>query len=49
MKTYKVIYHWLPNSHETYLFVCQAENKDHAKEQCLNAYPDCKVLKIISE
>lgn len=25
-------------------FECQADNGDHAEEQCLNAYPDCKVL-----
>jgi len=25
-------------------FECWAENIDHAKEQCLNAYPECKIL-----
>ena len=25
-------------------FECQAEDTEHAEEQCLNAYPDCAVL-----
>lgn len=25
-------------------FKCDAENADHAEEQCLNAYPDANVL-----
>mgnify|MGYP003658786538 CR=1 FL=1 len=27
-------------------FECQADDGDHAEEQCLNAYPDCFVLWI---
>jgi len=27
-------------------FACWAENNDHAKEQCENAYPSCKVTAI---
>lgn len=29
--------HWL-------IFTCSAEDADHAKEQCLNAYPTCGIL-----
>lgn len=25
-------------------FACQADDSDHAEEQCLNAYPDCDVV-----
>ena len=25
-------------------FSCQADDKDHAQEQCLNAYPDCDIV-----
>lgn len=25
-------------------FLCQAEDIDHADEQCINAYPGCEVL-----
>jgi hypothetical protein len=25
-------------------FECQAEDADHAEEQCLNAYPNCDVV-----
>lgn len=25
-------------------FECQAEDSEHAEEQCLNAYPTCNVL-----
>lgn len=25
-------------------FLCRAEDKDHAQEQCRNAYPDCEVV-----
>lgn len=28
-------------------FVCQAESGDHAEEQCLNAYPDARIVWII--
>lgn len=28
-------------------FLCQAENGDHAEEQCVNAYPDCDVVWIV--
>lgn len=27
-------------------FICQADNGDHAEEQCLNAYPGCDVLSV---
>ena len=28
-------------------FVCQADDGDHAEEQCLNAYPDCGVVWVV--
>lgn len=27
-----------------FAFECQAEDKKHAEEQCLNAYPDCLIV-----
>ncbi len=27
-------------------FKCQADDEDHAEEQCLNAYPDCEVIQV---
>lgn len=27
-------------------FLCQADDPDHAEEQCVNAYPDCDVVWI---
>ena len=27
-------------------FKCQAEDSDHAEEQCLDAYPNCEVVWI---
>lgn len=26
------------------IFQCQAEDMDHADDQCRNAYPDCEIL-----
>ena len=26
------------------VFVCRAEDGDHAEEQCVNAYPQCEVV-----
>lgn len=26
------------------IFRCRAEDMDHAKEQCLDAYPDCQIV-----
>jgi hypothetical protein len=28
-------------------FICDAENTDHAEEQCTNAYPDCDVVWVV--
>lgn len=28
-------------------FLCQADDIDHAEEQCLNAYPDCGVVWVV--
>ena len=25
-------------------FLCDADNSDHAYDQCTNAYPDCRIL-----
>tara|TARA_B100000519_G_scaffold108549_1_gene94043 strand:+ start:1990 stop:2241 length:252 start_codon:yes stop_codon:yes gene_type:complete len=29
-----------------HVFHCQAEDIEHAKEQCINAYPDSKILRV---
>lgn len=47
MKTYAVLYRIesiMAPVDEPFGFVCQAEDTDHAEEQCLNAYPDCGVV-----
>lgn len=36
----------LSKSENCFGFECQAENKKHAKDQALDAYPDCKVASI---
>ena len=28
-------------------FPCDADNGDHAEEQCINAYPDCNVVWVV--
>jgi hypothetical protein len=28
-------------------FTCQAENTDHAEEQCENANPDCDIVWVV--
>jgi hypothetical protein len=28
-------------------FRCEADDGDHAEEQCLNAYPDCDVVWVV--
>ncbi len=30
-----------------YSFVCQAEDSEHAEEQCTNAYPECEVVWVV--
>ena len=43
---YTVLYHSvdaLPED-KPETFICHAEDKNHAIEQCCNAYPDCKVI-----
>lgn len=27
-------------------FLCDADNTDHAEDQCINAYPDCDIMWI---
>lgn len=45
MKTYIVLYRWnTPPLHPPEGFLCQADDMDHAEEQCLNAYPDCDIV-----
>ncbi|EKD22533.1 MAG: hypothetical protein ACD_85C00001G0005 [uncultured bacterium] len=34
------------DSVEPLQFICQADDEDHAKEQCENAYPDCTVDRV---
>lgn len=28
-------------------FVCDADDSDHAEEQCVNAYPDCDIVWVV--
>lgn len=49
MKEFTVIYleddaHELP-----FLFQCRADDADHAAEQCVNAYPDCLIVRIFAD
>ena len=30
-----------------YAFVCQAEDTDHAEEQCEDAYPGCEIMWVV--
>lgn len=46
MKEYVVKYYWTQNSYEVYMFVCMADNVEHAIEQCEDAYPTCIVLSV---
>lgn len=49
MKTYVVLYRIesiMSPLDEPFGFICQAEDTDHAEEQCINAYPDCAVVWI---
>ena len=40
-----VTYHEHHDSEE-WLFMCDAEDTDHAEEQCLNAYPHCVIVSV---
>lgn len=46
MKTYIVLYRtdYLLPADPPFGFRCQAEDTDHAEEQCENAYPDCDIV-----
>ena len=47
MKSYTVLYRIesvMSPIDAPFGFICDAENTDHAEEQCLNAYPDCDVM-----
>jgi hypothetical protein len=43
LRTYDVNY--IHNS-DSEVFRCQAEDEDHAMEQCKNAYPKCLILYV---
>lgn len=46
MKTYTVLYRtdYLSPVDPPFGFRCEAEDFDHAEEQCENAYPDCDIV-----
>ena len=47
MKTYIVLYRIesvLMPLDPPFGFRCEADDSDHAEEQCVNAYPDCDVV-----
>ena len=47
MKSYVILYRedgCLTELDQPFVFVCLAEDTDHAEEQCLNAYPECNIV-----
>jgi len=44
MKPYIVLY---VENYQVLAFDCQADDADHAEEQCLNAYPDCSIVWVV--
>lgn len=28
-------------------FICQADDTEHAEEQCMDAYPDCEIVWVV--
>ena len=42
MEKYTVLYNW--GRFGVYGFICDAEDIDHAEEQCQNAYPECNIF-----
>lgn len=43
---YKVTYVNAKDGDFHQYFFCHAVNEQHAKEQCLNAYPDCQIIEV---
>jgi hypothetical protein len=50
LKAYVVLYYEpvSPPANPPLAFVCQAEDADHAEEQCMNAYPTCCVAWVVA-
>lgn len=46
MRAFTVIYTDPQDGMFWQYFLCQADDADHAGEQCFNAYPECSVLLI---
>ena len=44
MRTYIVYCEW---EGELLGFECQADDSEHAEEQCINAYPGCEISDVI--
>ena len=52
MKPYTVLYRIetiLAPADPPFGFLCQAEDSDHAEEQCVNAYPDSDVVWVVED
>lgn len=49
MKTYTVLYRDSYDYTMTapFAFICQADDTDHAEEQCLDAYPECDIVWVV--
>lgn len=49
MQTYIVLYrdHTLGAGDAPLAFRCQADDSDHADEQCADAYPMCEILWVV--
>lgn len=50
METYVVLYNetykeiQLPYADDPLCFICEADDEEHAREQCLDAYPNCHIV-----
>lgn len=44
MNTYTVFYIIEVEGLQWQFFLCQADDADHAEEQCMNAYPTCSII-----
>lgn len=44
MNTYTVFYVIEEEGLQWQFFRCQADDTDHAEEQCMNSYPTCSII-----
>lgn len=46
MREYIVTLHEEPGDKFIIVFPCMADDEDHAEEQAVNAYPQCRIVNI---